>query len=160
VREKFINRDLKVRRPADKKTSLKNLLDRVTTEPNLRDHVEIEARQLTDIGNNFSSATLRSQNFPLRPRIKSIISSIDFFPLFLVGPLLGPFCNPVNKVLDECCLSPLFPAMQEFLCHSSAASHPRRNRKQSSPDSQGKSESSFCIVPRQNSTLARHLPNQ
>jgi hypothetical protein len=71
AREKFLNRDLKVRRealeklwdawerlkslsdPADKKTSVKNLLDRVATEPNLRDRVESEARQLTDIGNNF-----------------------------------------------------------------------------------------------------------
>ncbi len=71
AREKFLNRDLKVRRealeklwdawerlkslsdPANKKNSVKVLLDRVTTEPNLRDRVEIEARQLTEIGNNF-----------------------------------------------------------------------------------------------------------
>ena len=71
AREKFLNRDLKVRRealeklwdawerlkslsdPTDKKTSIKIMLDRVTTEPNLRERVEIEARQLTEIGNNF-----------------------------------------------------------------------------------------------------------
>ena len=71
AREKFLNRDLKVRReaieklwdawerlkslsdPVDKKNSVKMLLDRVTTEPNLRDRVEVEARQLTEIGNNF-----------------------------------------------------------------------------------------------------------
>jgi AbiJ N-terminal domain 4 len=71
AREKFLNRDLKVRRealeklwdawerlkslsdPVDKKNSVKILLDRVTTEPNLRDRVEMEARQLTEIGNNF-----------------------------------------------------------------------------------------------------------
>jgi hypothetical protein len=71
AREKFLNRDLKVRRealeklwdawerlkslsdPADKKMSVKIMLDRVTTEPNLRERVEIESRQLTDIGNNF-----------------------------------------------------------------------------------------------------------
>jgi hypothetical protein len=33
--------------------SVKILLDRVTAEPNLRDRVEVEARQLTEIGNNF-----------------------------------------------------------------------------------------------------------
>jgi len=71
AREKFLNRDLKIRRealeklwdawerlkslsnPTDKKTSAKVLLDRVTSEPNLRDRIEIEARQLTEIGNNF-----------------------------------------------------------------------------------------------------------
>lgn len=71
AREKFLNRDLKVRRealeklwdawerlkslsdPADKKKSVKILLDRVTAEPNLRERVEAEARQLTEIGNNF-----------------------------------------------------------------------------------------------------------
>lgn len=71
AREKFLNRDLKVRRealeklwdawerlkslsdPADKKNSVKILLDRVTPEPNLRERVEIEAKQLTDFGNNF-----------------------------------------------------------------------------------------------------------
>lgn len=71
AREKFLDRDLKVRRealeklwdawerlkslsdPADKRNSVKILLDRVTAEPNLRERVETEARQLTDIGNNF-----------------------------------------------------------------------------------------------------------
>lgn len=71
AREKFLNRDIKVRRealeklwdawerlkslsdPADKKNSVEILLDRVTVEPNLRDRVEVEARQLTEIGNNF-----------------------------------------------------------------------------------------------------------
>jgi hypothetical protein len=71
AREKFLNRDLKVRRealeklwdawerlkslsdPDDKKKSVKILLDRVSSEPNLRQRVEIEAQQLTEIGNNF-----------------------------------------------------------------------------------------------------------
>jgi AbiJ N-terminal domain 4 len=71
AREKFLNRDLKVRRealeklwdswerlkslsdPTDKKASVRILLDRVTTEPTFRGRVEIEARQLTDIGNTF-----------------------------------------------------------------------------------------------------------
>lgn len=71
AREKFLNRDLRVRRealeklwdawerlkslsdPGDKRNSVKILLDRVTAEPNLRERVETEARQLTEIGNNF-----------------------------------------------------------------------------------------------------------
>ena len=39
--------------PENKKNSVKILLDRVTAEPNFRERVETEARQLTEIGNNF-----------------------------------------------------------------------------------------------------------
>lgn len=71
AREKFLNRELAIRRealeklwdawerlkslsdPNDKKRSVELLLDRATTEPNLRSRIEIEARQLTEIGNNF-----------------------------------------------------------------------------------------------------------
>lgn len=71
AREKFLNRDLAIRRealeklwdawerlkslsdPADKKRSTKILLDRGSPEPNLRDRIELEARQLTEIGNAF-----------------------------------------------------------------------------------------------------------
>jgi hypothetical protein len=71
AREKFLNRDLQIRREAleklwdawerlkslsdatDKKNSVKILLDKVATEPNFRDRIEFEARQLTEIGNNF-----------------------------------------------------------------------------------------------------------
>ena len=71
AREKFLNRDLAVRRealeklwdawerlkslsdPADKKRSVEMLLDRACAEPNLRSKIDAEARQLTEIGNNF-----------------------------------------------------------------------------------------------------------
>lgn len=71
AREKFLNRALDVRREAleklwdawerlktlepakDKKASVKALLDRVTTEPVFRERLEIEAAQLTEIGNKF-----------------------------------------------------------------------------------------------------------
>lgn len=70
AREKFLNRDLTIRREAleklwdawervkslshpNKAQSVRMLLDHAVTEPNLRERVEIEARQLTDIGNAF-----------------------------------------------------------------------------------------------------------
>lgn len=71
AREKFLNRALDVRREAleklwdawerlktlepakDKKTSVKALLDRVSTEPTFRERLETEAAQLTEIGNKF-----------------------------------------------------------------------------------------------------------
>jgi hypothetical protein len=39
--------------PNDKKSSVKRLLDHAATEPNFRERIEIEARQLTEIGNSF-----------------------------------------------------------------------------------------------------------
>ena len=39
--------------PKDKKRSVELLLDRASAEPTLRGRIELEARQLTDIGNNF-----------------------------------------------------------------------------------------------------------
>jgi hypothetical protein len=71
AREKFLNRDLKVRREAleklwdawerlkslsdtnDKKRSVQILLDRAAAEPNFRARLEGEAKQLTEIGNSF-----------------------------------------------------------------------------------------------------------
>ncbi len=70
AREKFLNRDLITRREAleklwdawermkslshaNKAQSVKMLLDNAVTEPKLREKVELEARQLTDIGNEF-----------------------------------------------------------------------------------------------------------
>lgn len=71
AREKFLNRNIVVRRealeklwdawerlkslrdPSDKKNSVKLLLDRAATEPNFRQRIDIEAKELTDIGNNF-----------------------------------------------------------------------------------------------------------
>ena len=69
--DKFLNRDLTIRRealeklwdawerlkslrdPQDKKRSIQMLLDHSTSEPQLRDRIEVEARQLTEIGNEF-----------------------------------------------------------------------------------------------------------
>jgi hypothetical protein len=71
AREKFVSRDLVVRRealeklwnawerlkslsdPNDEKRSTKILLDRGSAEPNFRDRIESEAIQLTEIGNAF-----------------------------------------------------------------------------------------------------------
>ena len=71
AREKFLNRDFAIRRealeklwdawerlkslrdPADKRHSVEMLLDRASAEPNLRSRIDAEARQLTEIGNNF-----------------------------------------------------------------------------------------------------------
>jgi hypothetical protein len=71
AREKFLNRDLIVRRealekvwdawerlkslsdPQNKRNSIKLLLDRGASEPSLRARIETEARELTDIGNDF-----------------------------------------------------------------------------------------------------------
>lgn len=71
ARQKFLNRDIDVRREAleklwdawerlktlepgkDKKDSTKALLDRVSSEPEFRDRLEQEATQLTAIGNKF-----------------------------------------------------------------------------------------------------------
>lgn len=71
ARQKFLHRSLDVRREAleklwdawerlktvepgkDKKASTAALLDKVTSEPTLRGRLELEARELTDIGNTF-----------------------------------------------------------------------------------------------------------
>ncbi len=71
AREKFLNRDFTIRRealeklwdawerlkslrdPADKRHSVEMLLDRASAEPNLKSRIDAEARQLTEIGNNF-----------------------------------------------------------------------------------------------------------
>lgn len=71
AREKFLNRNLKVRRESlerlwdawerlktlepgkDKKAKVKALLDHVSKEPTFRQVVEDEASALTGIGNNF-----------------------------------------------------------------------------------------------------------
>jgi len=71
ARLKFLNPDAKVRREAleklwdaweriktiesgaDKKSQAKTLLDKAAPEPHFRDLLEIEARALTEIGNNF-----------------------------------------------------------------------------------------------------------
>ena len=71
ARDKFLNRDLTIRRealeklwdawerlkslrdPQDKRRSTQMLLDQSTPEPQMRDRIEAEARQLTEIGNNF-----------------------------------------------------------------------------------------------------------
>jgi hypothetical protein len=63
AREKFLNKSLDVRKEAleklwvepgkDKKTQANALLDKVTTEPNLRARLETEAIELTEIGNKF-----------------------------------------------------------------------------------------------------------
>ena len=71
ARDKFLNRELHVRRealeklwaawerlkslsdPSDKKRSTQLLLDKTVAEPQLRQRLELEARQITDIGNSF-----------------------------------------------------------------------------------------------------------
>ncbi|MDP2899072.1 MAG: hypothetical protein Q8Q12_21250 [bacterium] len=71
ARGKFLNRSLDIRKEAleklwdawerlktiepgkDKRTQAKALLDKATTEPNLRARLEKEAMELTEIGNNF-----------------------------------------------------------------------------------------------------------
>ncbi len=44
---------LKTLEPGDKKQSVRTLLDKAATEPNFRERLEREARELTEIGNNF-----------------------------------------------------------------------------------------------------------
>jgi hypothetical protein len=71
ARTKFLSRDAAIRKESlealwdawerlkslelgkDKKESVGKLLDKVTAEPNFRELLELEARQLTDIGNKF-----------------------------------------------------------------------------------------------------------
>ncbi len=57
---------LKTILPGDKKTSLKALLDASVAEPNLRDRVEREARELTDIGNNFMIRHSETGKVPIK----------------------------------------------------------------------------------------------
>lgn len=87
AREKFLNRDLAVRRealeklwdawerlksltdPTDKKRSTKMLLDRGAAEPHLRERIEAEAKQLTDIGNEFMIRHTEINKVPLTESI-------------------------------------------------------------------------------------------
>jgi hypothetical protein len=86
-REKFLNRDLIVRRealeklwdawerlkslsdPSDKKRSTKMLLDHGSAEPNLRNRIEVEAKQLTEIGNEFLIRHTEVNKVPLTESI-------------------------------------------------------------------------------------------
>jgi hypothetical protein len=109
AREKFLNRDLAVRRealeklwdawerrkslsePADKRRSVELLLNRASAESNLRDRIEVEARQLTEIGNNFM---IRHTEATKTPITESIRVDYLFHRLFLSrsapsGDLLG-----------------------------------------------------------------------
>jgi hypothetical protein len=103
AREKFLNRELAVRRealeklwdawerlkslsdPNDKKRSVEMLLDRASAEPNLRNRVEIEARQLTEIGNNFM---IRHTEVTKPPITESIHVDYLFHRLFSFMRLL------------------------------------------------------------------------
>jgi len=97
AREKFLNRDLAVRRealeklwdawerlkslddPNDKCRSIEMLLDRASAEPNLRSRVDAEARQLTEIGNNFM---IRHTEVTKTPITESIHVDYLFHRLF------------------------------------------------------------------------------
>lgn len=97
AREKFLNRDLVIRRealeklwdawerlkslsdPNDKKRSTKILLDRGSAEPNLRDRIESEAKQLTEIGNAFM---IRHAEVTKTPITESIHVDYLFHRLF------------------------------------------------------------------------------
>jgi hypothetical protein len=57
---------LKTILPGDKKTSVKALLDAAVAEPTLRDRVEGEARELTDIGNNFMIRHTETDKVPIK----------------------------------------------------------------------------------------------
>jgi hypothetical protein len=97
AREKFLNRDLAVRRealeklwdawerlkslsdPNDKRHSVEMLLDRASAEPNLRGRIDAEARQLTEIGNNFM---IRHTEVTKTPITESIHVDYLFHRLF------------------------------------------------------------------------------
>ena len=97
AREKFLNRDFVIRRealeklwdawerlkslsdPNDKKRSTKILLDRGSAEPNLRDRIELEAKQLTEIGNAFM---IRHAEVTKTPITESIHVDYLFHRLF------------------------------------------------------------------------------
>ncbi len=92
ARHKFLNRSVDVRRESleklwdawerlktidvagDKKASVKVLLDRVSTEPALRDRLEQEARDLTEVGNVFM---IRHTEIGKVPVVAS--AEIDYF---------------------------------------------------------------------------------
>lgn len=83
-RQKFLNRSLDVRRESleklwdawerlktvetgkDKKESAKALLDKAATEPNFRDRLEQEARELTEIGNKFVIRHTETDKVPIQ----------------------------------------------------------------------------------------------
>jgi len=83
AREKFLNRSLDIRREGleklwdawerlktiepgkDKKTQAGALLDKATTEPNLRGRLEKEALELTEIGNNFMIRHTETNKTPI-----------------------------------------------------------------------------------------------
>lgn len=92
AREKFLNRDLNVRRESlerlwdawerlktlepgkDKKAKVKALLDHVAKEPTLRQVVEDEANALTGIGNNFMIRHTEVGKVPV-----AISQDVDYF---------------------------------------------------------------------------------
>jgi AbiJ-like protein len=83
ARQKFLHRNLDIRREAleklwdawerlktlepgkDKKASTTALLDKVTSEPTLRGCLELEARELTDIGNTFMIRHTETNKVPV-----------------------------------------------------------------------------------------------
>lgn len=65
--------------PNDKKRSTKILLDRGSAEPNLRDRIESEAKQLTEIGNAF---LIRHAEVTKTPITESIHVDYLFHRLF------------------------------------------------------------------------------
>jgi hypothetical protein len=97
AREKFLNRDLVVRRealeklwdvwerlkslsdPANKKHSIELLIERASAEPNLRAAIDAEAIQLTAIGNNFM---IRHTEVTKTPITESIHVDYLFHRLF------------------------------------------------------------------------------
>ncbi len=84
AREKFLNRDLGVRKEGleklwdawermktvepgkDKRTQATALLDKASTEPNLRSRLEKEAIELTEIGNNFMIRHTETTKTPIQ----------------------------------------------------------------------------------------------
>ncbi len=55
--------------PTDKKRSVASLLDKVSTEPTLRAILEVEARELTDIGNRFMIRHSEVHKVPVRESV-------------------------------------------------------------------------------------------
>lgn len=91
ARQKFLHRDLVVRQgsleklwdawerlktlePGDKKSSVKALLDRLTTEPTLRAKLDEEARAMTEIGNTFMIRHTETNKIPVTES-----AQVDYF---------------------------------------------------------------------------------
>ena len=56
---------LKTILPGNKKTSVRALLDSAVAEPTLRERIDQEARELTDIGNTFMIRHHETDNVPI-----------------------------------------------------------------------------------------------